>query len=160
MDAAPWPLAEPMMDTQLALAVTVQVQSREVDRSIVPDPPLAPNDEEGVLALIWQRSAEEGAVATEVALELHDTKEEQATTPESSAIPNLEVCRPICESECVQLHGPRQYCGDPPTQPLFKMKCRSQGRRGPALPPSGIEGGAAGVATGAGVIVTRQRKTI
>jgi hypothetical protein len=110
-----------MMDSQVALVVTVQVQSREVERSIVPDPPLALNDEEDVLTLIWQRSAEEGAVATEVALELHDTKEEQATTPESSAIPNLGVCRPICESECVPVHGARQYYGDQPAQPQFNL---------------------------------------
>jgi hypothetical protein len=40
------------METQLASVVTVQVQSRDVVRLIVPDPPLALNEEEGVATVI------------------------------------------------------------------------------------------------------------
>jgi hypothetical protein len=54
---SPWPLAEPLIDTQATPELAVQGQSRAVETATVPVPPPALNDAVVVLSVAWHLAA-------------------------------------------------------------------------------------------------------
>ena len=83
MDASPWPLRSPAIDTQFASLLTDHVQSRDVAIVSDPCPPLAANDEGVLVAVSWHLS-EDGAVSDVLVL-LHAAARQAPAAPRATA---------------------------------------------------------------------------